>query len=142
MKEPLTRKEVNKLLNSRPRKMGDPVNAIQSNTIFPTHLHYFKYVFLKLQNNINEIIKYSEYFDEEILDYLIKMNVIIEFHFSDLASTGNNTSIIWHEFEIYCMGINMHNIRKRFDKKYLKYLDELKPYYESINGDKKINDPV
>jgi len=142
MKTPLRRKEVNEYLNNRPRKMGDPVNAIQNNTIFPTHLQYFKYVFSKLRDNINETIKYSEYFDEEILDYLIKMNVIIEYHFSDLASTGNNTSINWHEFEIYSIGLNMYNLRKRFDKKYLVYLEELTPYYESKDGNKKISEPI
>lgn len=138
MKQPLSRKEVRNRLDSFPKKMGHPISYIENNRVFQTHIEYFNFVFTKMKDTIDDIISYSDYFDEEILDYLVKTSVIIDIYNSELSPVSNNTNLSWYSFHIYAIGFNMYNLRMRFDKKFSTYLSQLKPYYETEvpNGDK------
>lgn len=128
MKSHLTIEEIKARFKAYPKKMGFPVNAIQNNRVFPTHILYFDFVFSKLKQNINDIVQYSEYFDEEVLEYLVKINIMMEYHFSDLSYTGANVDLEWYVNQIQSVGNNMYNLKIKFEKKYTIYLVECTGY--------------
>ncbi|WP_432223130.1 hypothetical protein ACRASX_16370 (plasmid) [Flavobacterium sp. TMP13] len=136
IQDPVSIKEIKKLLDIQARKMGSPINCQNTNLYFRSHIDYFQYIFIKMKENINEIIKYSEYFDENILDYLLRMNVAIDVYKSSLAPTHKSNNVSWHSFEIYAIAFNMLNLRKQFDKKYLVYLKQVNPYYKTGDTNK------